>query len=131
MQALSAELESWLRNFSKAVRARDFASARSLFHDDVVAFGTVCPRATGLRALAARQWKAVWPNTRGFDFDYPSALALREAALATVLARWSSTGIAGDGATFKRRGRATIVVRKTRSGWKAVHTHFSLNPAQG
>ena len=129
METLPRDIESWLKDFSRAVRDRDFASGKRLFEDGVISFGTVCFRVEGLDALAAQQWQAVWPNTENFEFEYASARAFVGGKQATVIADWSSTGLARGGSSFQRRGRSTLVLRRGASGWKAVHTHFSLAPA--
>src|SRR5262245_59266822 len=130
MASLPRDIESWLEAFSRAVRERDFASGKSLFDNGVVSFGTVCFRVEGIDVLAGKQWQAVWPNTRDFSFDYASARAFVESNQAAVVADWNSTGLAADGSRFQRRGRSTVVLLRGTSGWKAVHTHFSLAPAQ-
>lgn len=129
MEPLSNDIESWLKAFSRAVRDRNFAEGKKLFDGGVLSFGTVCFRVEGLDALAELQWQAVWPNTEGFEFDYPSARVSVETRQAVVAADWSSTGIARGGVRYQRRGRSTLVLRSETSGWKAVHTHFSLAPA--
>jgi ketosteroid isomerase-like protein len=121
-------IELWMRAFSEAVRKRDFASGRELFDDRVMSFGTVCVRAETLDDLASRQWSVIWPNTRGFEFEYESSRALVGEGQATVMAHWSSAGLGAGGALFQRRGRATIVLAHDGLRWKAVHTHFSINP---
>lgn len=78
--------------------------------------------------LAAHQWQLIWPKTENFDFDYASARAVVEANLAVIMADWSSTGFNRDKIPFPRRGRTTIALKKSASEWKAVHTHFSLDP---
>jgi ketosteroid isomerase-like protein len=130
MASLPRDIESWLEAFSRAVRERDFASGKTLFDNGVVSFGTVCFRAEGVDVLAGKQWESVWPNTSDFKFDYSSARAFIESQQAAVVADWSSTGLAIDGSRFQRRGRSTLVLRRDTSGWRAVHTHFSLAPAQ-
>jgi len=128
MQPLPADLEEWLKRFAAAVRARDMQYGRTLFADDAVSFGTVCFRTESLGELASRQWLTVWPNTRDFDFDYASAVAMVDAAHATVLATWTSTGFLAGDQPVERIGRATLVLRRSPSGWKAVHSHFSIAP---
>ena len=112
------------------MRERDFGSGKNLFASGVIAFGTVCFRVEGIDALAARQWQAVWPNSEDFEFEYSSARAFVDAETAAVVAGWTSTGLTPDGSRFQRRGRSTLVLRRGAAGWKAVHTHFSLAPAQ-
>ena len=128
MLAIPADLENWLRLFSKAVRGRDFSAGRALFDGAVTAFGTVCSRAESLDELVSCQWQAVWPQTTGFDFDYVTARAMTAVDWATVIAGWRSTGFANGGKPVERLGRATLVLHKSAAGWKAVHTHFSINP---
>ncbi|MGN6642487.1 MAG: YybH family protein [Verrucomicrobiota bacterium] len=94
----------------------------------MVSFGTVCFRADTLEELEAIQWRFVWPNTRDFEFDYSDAVSVTESDQAVIAAGWSSTGFRADGSPFPRRGRATLVLRRELSGWRAVHTHFSLSP---
>jgi ketosteroid isomerase-like protein len=128
MEPLPHDIELWLKAFARAVRDRNFAEGKNLFDDGVVSFGTVCFRVEGLDALAAQQWRAVWPNTEDFEFDYSSARASVETRQAVVVAEWNSTGFARGSVRFQRRGRSTLVLRRQTSGWKAVHTHFSLAP---
>ena len=128
MKALPKPLRSWLRNFSKAVRDRDFASGKKLFDARVVSFGTVRFRAEGLDELFSRQWQAVWPRTRDFDFEYDSTVAFAGSGGAVIAVNWFSTGLVRGKKSVKRRGRATIVLKKSAPGWKAVHTHFSIAP---
>ena len=114
----------WLEDFARAVRARDYAAARSYFDEDVLGFGTVVPRAEGLDRLEADQWRAVWDVTTAFAFHAPRVVELD--AVAFVAAEWSSTYVV-DGS--RRRGRATIILRHAEGGWRAVHSHFSLEPS--
>jgi ketosteroid isomerase-like protein len=128
MQAVPDFLEKWLKDFSEAVRKRDFASGENLFEDGTVSFGTVCFRAENLDELVARQWRRVWPRTADFDFDYASARAIVTGDSATVVTGWRSSGFDHDGNSVERSGRATIVLQKSAAGWKAIHTHFSISP---
>jgi len=122
---LPAGVAAWLRDFASAVRERDLAAGRALFDAGVVAFGTLCPRANGLDELVAKQWHPVWSETDGFDFDLDGVVAAVDGAHAVVAATWSSRQRDAGGA---RRGRATLVLRRTGGRWRAVHTHFSLMP---
>jgi ketosteroid isomerase-like protein len=120
---------AWLREFAAAVRAADYDGARRLFHRGVVGFGTVAARVEGLDRLVLAQWRSTWGVTRGFDFAWDDARGGVEGDHAWVAAPWSSTGFDPGGRPFERRGRATIVLRRRpRSPWRAVHTHFSLDP---
>lgn len=126
--AIPANVEAWLRNFSKAVRDRDYDTGRELCDPLVVAFGTVCAQATGLEQLVEEQWRTVWPEARDFDFDIDSATVLPGVTQTVVLAGWHYTELSAAGATSRRHGRATIVLQQQASTWKAIHTHFSSRP---
>ncbi|HTR43244.1 MAG TPA: nuclear transport factor 2 family protein [Pseudomonadales bacterium] len=130
MKVASESLKDWLRLFSQAVRERDLVSGRKFFHQQVVSFGTVCFRAENLEDLVRRQWEIVWPGTQNFDFDYNSARAEIVGKSAVLITHWQSTGFIGRRASVSRRGRATIALKKTATGWKAFHTHFSIDPLQ-
>jgi ketosteroid isomerase-like protein len=126
----SEALKRWLRLFSQAVRERDLVSGRKLFHQQVVSFGTVCFRAENLDELVCRQWEIVWPDTQDFDFEYDSTQELVEGKTALLIAHWHSTGSKGTQPSVSRHGRATIALKKMADGWKAIHTHFSIDPLQ-
>ena len=127
MNAKIVSWERWLEGFSETVRARDFSKGKRLFSKGVVSFGTVCVRAKNLDELVAKQWKLVWPKTKDFKFDCESARVIKNADHAVIIAGWRSTGFRNK-IPFARRGRATIVLEKSANCWKALHTHFSLEP---
>jgi ketosteroid isomerase-like protein len=128
MATLTLEMETWLRAFARAVRERDYAAGRQLFDERVDAFGTVSFRSTSRAELERNQWSRVWPNTREFEFDYATAAAIERPDMRVILTGWTSLGLTG-GAEFLRRGRATIVLVKQSDDWRAVHTHFSMEPS--
>jgi ketosteroid isomerase-like protein len=119
----------WLETFSGYVRDIDYASAKPLFHPDVLAFGTHNDVIPGLDRWVATQWDNVWPKTSDFRFvlDQTSVLASSDGTAATVIAPWTSTGYQPDGTPFPRPGRATMIFSKTSDGWLCVHSHMSLN----
>lgn len=125
---MKEDLEIWLRSFSKAVRERDFTTGKGLFDERVMAFGTVCCRAENLQELFTNQWQLIWPNTKDFDFEYATARTTTDQNLAVIVTEWQSTGFDVAKKEFVRHGRATIVLQRAGSIWKAVHTHFSLTP---
>src|SRR5689334_25132831 len=94
----------WLETFSGYVREVDYASARPLFHPDVLAFGTHRDVIPGLKAWQDTQWDNVWPKTTDFRFDTNAARILVSAdnTMATIVAPWTSTGYAQDGSKFDR-----------------------------
>jgi ketosteroid isomerase-like protein len=119
----------WLEIFSGHVRAVDYASARPMFHPQILAFGTHQDVLPDREAWIATQWDNVWPCTDDFRFDLAAARVLvsDDGGMAVVVAPWTSTGFDPDGKPFDRPGRATLVFHKTGHGWLGVHTHLSLN----
>ena len=119
----------WLEIFAGYVREVDYASARPLFHPDVLAFGTHNDVISGLDKWLATQWDKVWPKTTDFRFvlEQTSVLASPDSMMATVIAPWTSTGYHPDGKPFDRPGRATLVFHRQDGGWIGVHSHLSLN----
>ena len=119
----------WLETFAGYVREVDYASARPLFHPDVLAFGTHNDVIPGLDQWVSTQWDNVWPKTADFRFvlDQTSILASPDGAMATVIAPWTSTGYHPDGNPFPRPGRATMVFSREGDNWLCVHSHMSLN----
>jgi ketosteroid isomerase-like protein len=119
----------WLETFAGYVRDVDFASARPLFHSDVLAFGTHRDVIAGLGTWQATQWDNVWPKTSDFRFDTDAARILVSAdnTMATVVVPWTSTGYTQDGKTFARPGRASMVFHKNGGAWLCTHSHMSLN----
>ena len=119
----------WLETFASYVREVDYASAKPLFHPDVLAFGTHNDVIPGLQAWVDTQWNNVWPKTTDFRFTMGQirVLASADGTMATVLAPWTSTGYHSDGSKFDRPGRATMVFNKFPEGWLCTHSHMSLN----
>src|ERR1700752_5428389 len=95
-------LHAWLDTFSGYVREVDYASAKPLFHPDVLAFGTHNDVIPGLDKWVATQWDHVWPKTTDFRFvlEQTSVLASPDGRMATVIAPWTSTGYHPDGTSF-------------------------------
>jgi len=127
-----SSVREWLATWQTFIRARDFDHARQLFAPGVLGFGSVATVARSLDDLEGAQWRRVWPKLGSFAFEdeHQSVIVSEDRLLATVATTWSSTWTA-DGADRPRPGRASIVlVRAAADGpWRAVHTHFSLNPA--
>src|SRR3954470_23330626 len=59
----------WLETFAGYVREVDYASAKPLFHRDVLAFGTHNDVIPGIDTWIATQWDNVWPKTSDFRFS--------------------------------------------------------------
>jgi ketosteroid isomerase-like protein len=117
----------WLEIFAGYVRDVDYASAKPLFHPDVLAFGTHNDVIPGIDQWIATQWDNVWPRTTDFRFVLEQTSVLASSKMATVIAPWTSTGYHADGTSFPRPGRATMVFSETSNGWLCVHSHMSLN----
>ncbi len=119
----------WLERFSGYVRDVDYASARPLFHPDILAFGTHRDIVPGLAAWQATQWDNVWPKTSDFRFDTGAAriLVAADKSMAVVVVPWTSIGYHPDGSTFDRPGRATMVFHDENGAWLCTHSHMSLN----
>jgi ketosteroid isomerase-like protein len=123
----------WLETFAGYVREVDYASARPLFHPDVLAFGTHNDVIPGIDQWVKTQWDNVWPKTSDFRFvlEQTRVLAPPDGAMAIVIAPWTSTGYHPDGQKFPRPGRATLVFSKFAQenphGWLCTHSHMSLN----
>jgi ketosteroid isomerase-like protein len=127
--ATRAWFDAWLDRFAGFVREVDYASARALFHPDVVAFGTHRDVVAGLAALQATQWENVWPKTEDFSFTLAETdvLASDDKSMVFVIAPWTSTGFHADGTRFERPGRATMIFHGKPDAWLCVHSHISLN----
>src|ERR1044072_8963544 len=81
----------WLENFARNVREGGYASARPLFHPDLLAFGTHNDVIPGLDQWVSTQWDNVWPKTADFRFvlEQTSILASPDGTMATVVAPWT------------------------------------------
>jgi ketosteroid isomerase-like protein len=127
--AITDVLMAWLETFAGYVRDVDYASAKPLFHPEVLAFGTHNDVIPGLAAWVVTQWDNVWPKTSDFRFTLAATrvLASADGSMATVIAPWTSTGYHPDGTPFDRPGRATMVFTGGPDGWLCTHSHMSLN----
>jgi ketosteroid isomerase-like protein len=124
-----AEVSRWLGEFEAACRGRDFATARRMFAEDALAFGTWATAARGLDRVEREQWRNVWPRIREFRFEEHPAMRVRGDA-AWIAAAWSTEATGPDGRPFHRPGRGTFVLERRDGRWLCVHSHFSLPPTQ-
>lgn len=127
--AVRGEILAWLKVFSGFVRTVDYASARPMWHPDLLAFGTYNDVIQGLETAIATQWDNVWPRTADFAFDLAGTHVLAAAgeSMAVAVTPWTSSGFHQDGSRFDRPGRATMVFAKVGAAWRCVHSHMSLN----
>ena len=128
---IPSEIRSWLEGFAECVRQRDFNRGKTYFQRNVYGFGSYAAACKGIDQLANRQWKAIWPNITGFAFDLRQVhyKISADGRWACVMTPWRSTGYR-SGRPFQRGGRVTILLTRLRrnSPWRAIHTHYSLNP---
>lgn len=127
-------VRAWFAQMGGYVAGLDFASARDLFADEVVSFGTFKDVVQGLDNVEAGQWRSIWPAIRDFAFNLDSleVIASSDGNSATGVITWDSRGFDESGEPFPRPGRATVVLQRAQAGapWKAMHTHFSVFPAE-
>jgi len=121
-------LRNWFRAWEVCIRGVDYASARTLFAANVVSFGTHAEIVSGLDALEAEQWRAVWPRVGDFRFVVARLHGDIAEDHAWAAVPWTSTGFDENGTAFDRPGRATVTFRRDGVRWLGVHTHFSLKP---
>jgi len=126
MKMNDREVHAWLDHWAQAIRNGDFAAGRSMFSEDVVAFGTVAGAVSGIDALMTQQWERVWPRTTGFTFGPPLVLAMND-DIAVVAVEWRSEGRTDSG-NYDRKGRATLVLRSIDDNLLCTHSHFSMVP---
>jgi ketosteroid isomerase-like protein len=127
--ATRAWFDAWLERFAGYVREVDYAAARPLFHQGVLAFGTHRDVIPGLTAWQAMQWDNVRPKTEDFRFTLSEThvLAADDKSMVIIVAPWTSTGFHQDGTRFERPGRATMIFHGQPDAWLCVHSHMSLN----
>ena len=56
-----AAVRRWFERLASHVRTVDFAGARPIFAEDMIAFGTFTDFMTGRDKAEAAQWRNVWP----------------------------------------------------------------------
>jgi hypothetical protein len=103
-----------------------------MFDPGAFCFGSYAARCEGIDALVRRQWRKIWPNITGFAFDRRASRVCGsvDGRWLCGMVPWRSVGYDAEGRPFRRQGRLTIVLarRTDRAPWRAVHTHYSLNP---
>lgn len=129
MSIKEEEIFEWLDVWQALINSGQFEVARSLFSDDVVAFGTVTGVMTGLADLERRQWRQVWHRIKDFKFDQETAAVFSDlnSNFATVCCLWHSLGRT-KASWYERRGRVTLVLMKESGGLRCFHSHFSMEP---
>ena len=118
----------WFEVLGKSCASVDYGSARPIFAEDVLSFGTRADIVSGLDPLQKNQWEGIWPNIRDFKINIGTIHSGGDEHHAWGVATWTSTGFNEDGSSFNRPGRATVILERRQDRWLSVHTHFSLNP---
>ena len=124
-----AVVSKWFQTLADHVQAVDFAGARPIFADDMIAFGTFTDFMTGREAAERAQWRNVWPHIDFFRWRPDIRVLVSPDRLQAVgMAVFDSTGYQQDGTAYDRPGRATVVFERAAAGapFVAKHTHMSL-----
>jgi len=124
-------IKSWFEKWEGFVVSCDFKSARELFKNEVVSFGTWMNVVQGLNELETEQWKNIWPTITDFKF-LTNTLFIQispDRLFVNTILLWNSLGYDKKRNSFVRTGRATVTLKRDNlnAHWKAIHTHFSLN----
>ena len=127
--SLTEIARGFLLEMQDCVRAVDYERARSLFAEDVIAFGTFAAVVEGRERLERDQWRNIWPTIREFTFRLDELHCLGTTEALCVVLPWDSTGRRAEGESFSRPGRATLLLVRRDNRWVAAHSHFSLAPA--
>ena len=125
----SARVRRWFERLAEHVRAVDFAGARPIFAEDMIAFGTFTDFMTGRDNAEAKQWRNVWPHIDGFRWRPDMRCIVAADRLTGIgMAVFDSTGYREDGTPYDRPGRTTAAFSRAVVGadWIADHTHMSL-----
>jgi ketosteroid isomerase-like protein len=132
MSNVNVELIGWLKEFESCVRDINYDKALNMFFPDACCFGSLIESVNSLESLFKQQWSQIWPNIKDFSFDFDRLQYKTDdqGKLACLMLPWTSLGFHKDGSSFKRPGRATILLLKNSATgqWRAQHTHFSIKP---
>jgi ketosteroid isomerase-like protein len=124
-------IRTWFERLATHCRAIDYAAARPIFAEDLIAFGTFTDFMIGREPTEKQQWRNVWGTIRNFRFnlDTMEAIVSADRLTAIGMAVWSSDGFHPNGDRFDRNGRATVGLGRQKVGdpFVATHTHLSLN----
>jgi len=125
-----AAVRAWFDTLSKHCRAVDYAAARPIFAEDMIAFGTFTDFMIGRDLAEQKQWRNVWGTIRNFryDLDKIEAIVSADRLMAIGMGVWQSDGYHPNGDRFDRPGRTTVTLGRRVVGdpFVATHTHMSL-----
>ena len=103
-----ALIRRWFQRLTDHVQAVDYAGARPLFAEDLIAFGTFADYMTGRDVIEKQQWRNIWGTIDHFRCrldDMRSILSAdRFTAVGVII--FDSTGYNEDGAPYDLPARA-------------------------
>jgi hypothetical protein len=125
-------LRTWLAGFADCVRRQAFDEGRAYFHPKAYCFGSFAKACEGLDSLVEQQWKNIWPNITGFEFDMEGLRynVSPDGRVVCAMVLWASVGYDEHDQPYTRNGRVTVVLTRTaeHGALRALHTHYSLVP---
>jgi ketosteroid isomerase-like protein len=125
-----ALVRRWFQRLQLCVQSVDFVSARPLFAEDIITFGSFNPFTIGREATEEEQWRTVWGRIDRFRWRLDELRTILSGDRCTVvgMAAFDSTGYTDSGTPYERPGRATVVLRRGALGEDLVaqHMHVSM-----
>ena len=125
-----AAVRAWFDTLAMHCRAVDYEGARSIFAEDMIAFGTFTDFMIGRELAEKNQWRNVWGTIRSFRYDPDKieAIVSADRLMAVGIGVWQSDGYHSNGERFDRPGRTTVTLARKSVGdpFIATHTHMSL-----
>ena len=129
VETVKVEALEWLKEWERLINEVDFKGARPLFAESVVSFGTFAEVLYGLDQLETLQWHKIWPIITDFKFEEPKILFFEDdPGTATLVVLWHSKGKTKKGGWYRRKGRATLVLKGGKDGLRCIHSHLSMEP---
>ena len=127
--AAATDVLAWLHQWQGFINSGDVEAARPMFDAGVVAYGSLTAVMDGRDELIAGQWSRMWPRLRDFAFDFDRLHILGHPAdsIVAIAAPWHSLGRKANG-WYERRGRCTLVLKRSGDDLRCVHSHFSMDP---
>lgn len=125
-----ADIRTWFEDLAKAVNSLDFEAGQRGITDDFVSFSTFQDIVVGREEAEHKQWRNVWPKTKGFAprYDTLRAFVSPDRLMAVGIVLWDSIGYDEEGKPYPRPGRATMSFTREKIGdpWRANHGQMSL-----
>ncbi len=121
-------VRNWFALFESYCQSVDYDSAESLFAKESVSFGRSMQIASGTQDMRVNQWEKTWPLISNFKMDLENMYADGNETQVWGLATWTSIGFNGRHEPFYRPGYSSVILKRYREHWLAVHLHSSLYP---